>query len=296
MGARVASGARRIAAGEGMRLRLGVSSYSFWHFRGEYPVEQVLEDAARLEVAGVEVLERQLRGETGPDRLHRLRRQALTLGLDLFGLATHQTFVSPDREARAEQVRQTVRSLQLASDLGIPCIRLNSGRWNTIASFDDLMAAGGIEPPLPGHTEDDAFGWCTGCIAELLPHAERLGVILALENHWGLTARATGVRRILEALPSPYLAGLLDTGNYLRGGEVDMYAEMRELAPRAVLVHAKAYQGGGEWYDLEIDYARVAGILRAAGYRGYVSLEFEGREPAATGVPQALAVLRAAGF
>ena len=278
-------------------MRLAVSSYSFWHFRGEpYPMEQVLDAAARLDLAGVEVLERQLGAEPERSRLLRLRRQALTLGLDLYGLSTHQDFVSPDAEVRAEQVRRTVRSLELAADLGIACIRLNSGRWKTITSFDDLMAAGGIEPPLPGYSNDDAFGWCIGCIEQLLPHAERLGVILALKNHWGLTSRADGVRRILLALPSPYLAGVLDTGNYLRQGGVDMYAEMRALAPTAVLVHAKAYQGGGEWYDLDIDYGRVVAILREVGYRGYVSLEFEGRAPAATGVPEALAVLRAAGL
>ncbi len=278
-------------------MRLGVSSYSFWHFRGDpYAIEQVLDDAARLELAGVEILERQLGTQPERSRLLRLRRQALALGLDLYGLSTHQDFVSPDPQVRGAQIQSTVRSLEVAADLGIACIRLNSGRWKTIQGFDDLMAAGGIEPPLPGHTDDDAFRWCTESIAELLPHAERLGVVLALENHWGLTARAAGVQRILRALPSPYLAGVLDTGNYLRGGEVDMYQEMRALAPTAVLVHAKAYQGGGEWYDLDIDYLRVAGILRGAGYRGYVSLEFEGRAPAETGVPQALAVLRSAGF
>lgn len=278
-------------------MRLGVSSYSFWHFRGEpYPLERVLEDAAQLGLAGVEILERQLGAAPERSRLLALRRQALTLGLDLYGLSTHQDFVSPDPVARSAQVASTVRSLEVAADLGIACIRLNSGRWKTIASFDGLMAAGGIEPPLPGYGDDDAFRWCVESIAELLPHAERLGVVLALENHWGLTARSAGVRRILAALPSPFLAGLLDTGNYLRDGAVDMYREMEALAPTAVLVHAKAYQGGGEWYDLEIDYRRVREILARVGYQGYCSLEFEGRAPAATGVPQALAALRAAGF
>ena len=278
-------------------MRLGVSSYSFWHFRGEpYPIERVLEDAARLDLAGVEILERQLGTQPDRARLLGLRRRALSLGLDLYGMSTHQDFVSPDADVRAAQIQGTVRSLEIAADLGIACIRLNSGRWKTITSFDDLMAAGGIEPPLPGHHDDDAFRWCTDSIAELLPHAERLGVILALENHWGLTSRAAGVQRILQALPSPFLAGVLDTGNYLRNDAVDMYQEMRALAPTAVLVHAKAYQGGGEWYDLDIDYPRVAGILREAGFDGYVSLEFEGKAPAATGVPEALAVLRAAGF
>jgi hypothetical protein len=69
---------------------------------------------------------------------------------------------------------------------------------------------------------------------------------------------------------------------------------MAALAPHAVLVQAKTYFGGGEWYSLDIDYPRVATILRTAGYRGYISLEMEGKESPATAVPQSLAQLRAA--
>ena len=38
--------------------------------------------------------------------------------------------------------------------------------------------------------------------------------------------------------------------------------------------------------------AAIAGILANAGYTGYVSLEFEGKEDAATGVPKSLELLR----
>ena len=61
-----------------------------------------------------------------------------------------------------------------------------------------------------------------------------------------------------------------------------------------MLVQAKTYYGGGTWYTLEIDYARVAEILRRHKYRGYVSLEFEGKENFETAVPKSLAVLRRA--
>jgi hydroxypyruvate isomerase len=80
----------------------------------------------------------------------------------------------------------------------------------------------------------------------------------------------------------------MDTGNFLE----DMYQQMQRLAPHAVLIQAKTYFGGGEWYTLEIDYARVNQILRDAEYHGYVSLEFEGKEDAEIGVPQSLSLLR----
>ncbi len=67
---------------------------------------------------------------------------------------------------------------------------------------------------------------------------------------------------------------------------------MEKLAPHATIVQAKTYYGGGVWYTLDLDYKRIAGILRKAGFTGYVSLEMEGKEAAATAVSKSLAVLR----
>ena len=49
------------------------------------------------------------------------------------------------------------------------------------------------------------------------------------------------------------------------------------------LVQAKTYFGGGRWYALDLDYARIAAILGEHGYQGWISLEFEGNEDAETG-------------
>ena len=61
-----------------------------------------------------------------------------------------------------------------------------------------------------------------------------------------------------------------------------------------MIVQAKTYYGGGEWYTLDLDYPRIAGILRKAGFRGWVSLEMEGKEDPLTAVPKSYEVLRTA--
>jgi hypothetical protein len=66
------------------------------------------------------------------------------------------------------------------------------------------------------------------------------------------------------------------------------------LAPKAFLVQAKTYFGGGKWYTLDIDYERVAEIFRKVNYKGYVSLEFEGMEDPQIAVPKSLELLRSA--
>jgi L-ribulose-5-phosphate 3-epimerase len=278
------------ASGAANRIRLGVSTYSYWHFRTEkYPIEKVIDEAARLGFDGVEILHRQMRDET-VSYMNALKRQAFGLGLDLYMLSIHQNFVSPDAEKRKQDIDHTRRCIDLAAQMGIPAIRLNSGRWGTIRSFDDLMKAKGNEPPLPGYTNDDAFAWCIDSIRQCLPHAEKAGVLLALENHWGLTTRPEGVLRIWKAVNSPWLGINMDTGNY----DGDPYPQIEMLAPHASIVQAKTYYGGGEWYTLDLDYPRIAGILRRHGFRGWVSLEMEGKESPSTAVPKSFEVLRKA--
>ena len=59
-------------------------------------------------------------------------------------------------------------------------------------------------------------------------------------------------------------------------------------------MHFNTYFGGGVWYTLDLDYRRIAGILRSANFTGYVALDMEGNEPAATAVPKSLELMRAA--
>jgi sugar phosphate isomerase/epimerase len=98
------------------------------------------------------------------------------------------------------------------------------------------------------------------------------------------------VIRIIDAIKSPWLRATLDTGNFLE----NQYDQYQALAPYAAFVQAKTYFGGGTWYTLDIDYDRVASILKQANYRGYISLEFEGQEDFHTAVPKSLELLRKA--
>ena len=270
--------------------RIGVSTYSFWHFKTErVEVLDCIERAAQIGFDGVEILHQQMASEENA-YLQSIKQRAFRLGLDLMGFSTHQGFVSPDAEVRQKNIDHTLRCIELAYAMGIPTVRINTGRWGTSGNFDELMANRGIEPELPGHSEDEAFGWVISAIEKCLPRAEKCGVVLGLENHWGLGRTAAGVQRIVKTIDSDWLRVTLDTGNFLD----EMYPQMESLAPDAVLVQAKTYLGGGEWYSLDIDYNRVAQILRDANYRGYISLEMEGREDAETAVPKSLEILRRA--
>jgi len=277
--------------GVARRHPIGVSTYSFWQFRGErLGIEACIDKAAAMGFDGVEVLHVQMQDESNA-ALQKIKRRAHSLGLALMGFSTHQGFVSPDADLRRTNVQKTLYQIDLAYRLGIPTMRINTGRWGTIKSFDDFMAKKGIEPAIEGHTEDEAFGWAIAAIEKILPRAEACGVVLGLENHWGLGRTAAGVLRIVEAIKSPWLQMTLDTGNFLEHS----YEQMEQMASGAVpiaLVQAKTYFGGGRWYALDLDYARIAKILDDHRYRGWISLEFEGNDEAEVAVPRSLAMLR----
>ncbi|QEF96543.1 Xylose isomerase-like TIM barrel [Stieleria maiorica] len=271
--------------------RIAVSTYSYWRYRDDskLTIEQCIDLAAETGFDGVEILHVQMEDESNAT-LQRIKQRAFRGGLDLCGFSTHQSFVYPDAAKREENVRHTIHCIELAYALGIPTIRVNTGRWGTSKDFDTLMANKGIEPRLEGYSDDDGFAWVREGLEKCLPTAEKCGVVLGLENHWGLGRTAAGVLRLINEIDSPWLKATLDTGNFLE----DQYAQYEQLAPEAVFVQAKTYFGGGTWYTLEIDYDRVAKILAAVDYRGYISLEFEGKESHATAIPKSLETLRKA--
>ncbi|TNF44820.1 MAG: sugar phosphate isomerase/epimerase [Bacteroidetes bacterium] len=277
---------------ETRRNRIGVSTYSFWQFNGpkeNSPIEDCIEKAAEMGFDGIEFLLVQMQSEEN-SYLQKLKRQAFHAGLDIMGFSTHQGFVFPEKEKRDEEIKKTIHQIELAYQLGIPTMRLNTGRWGTTKSFDDLMANKGIEPILDGYTDDEGFNWVIDAIEQCLPTAEKCGVVLGLENHWGLGRTAEGVLRIVDAVDSPWLQVTADTGNFLE----NQYEQLEMLAPKTFLIQAKTYFGGGKWYTLDIDYNRVAEIFSKVNYKGYVSVEFEGKADPMEAVPQSLEMIREA--
>lgn len=271
------------------KRRIAVSTYSFWQFRhaAYRDVGRCIDLAADLGFDGVEILHRQMTDESAAT-LRSLKRRAFLNGLDLCGFSTHQGFLSPDPQVRRRNIEHTVHCIELCYELGIPTMRVNTGTWGTSKNFDELMKNRGIEPPLEGYNDEDGFRWVIESLAECAKAAEKSGVILGLENHWGLGRTPEGVLRVVREVGSPWLQVTMDTGNFLE----DPYDKLEMLAPCTVLVQAKTYYGGGLWYTLELDYARIRQILDKHHFYGYVSLEFEGKEEPLEGIRESLDLLR----
>lgn len=269
---------------------IGVSTYSFWQFNGpkeDASIGKCIDQAAAMGFDGLEILLVQMTSEED-SHLMQLKKRAFHAGLDLMGFSTHQGFVYPDEATRQENIEKTIHQIELAYKLGIPTMRLNTGRWGTSKDFDELMANKGIEPTLEGYTDEDGFKWVIDAIGVCVEKAKECGVVLGLENHWGLGRTAAGVKRIVDSINSPWLMVTLDTGNFLE----DPYDQLEVLAPQTILMQAKTYYGEGKWYTLDLDYPRIGQIMRDVGYKGYVSLEFEGKDDPLEAIPKSLDLLR----
>ena len=147
-----------------------------------------------------------------------------------------------------------------------------------------------MEETPAGLTDDEGFKWVNDCFEKCIPTAEKCGVTMGIENHWGLGRTPEGLLRMVEGVNSKWLKVTCDIGNFLE----DPYDKIDQIAGHATLVHAKTYYGGGLWYTLDLDYPRIGAILQKHGYQGYITLEFEGKEDPKIAVPKSRDVIRSA--
>lgn len=254
--------------------KLSCAAYSFRQFLTTKPPQMTLEDfierCAEWGLDGVELTSYYFVSRE-PSYLHGLKRKAFLLGLDISGTSVGNHFCLPPGEERERQIRMVKEGIDAAVELGAPCLRVFAGS-------------------LPqGRSEEEGRRWVIECLEEVCPYAEERGVFLALENHGSLTATAEQVLAILKPISSPWLGLNLDTGNFRTPNP---YADIEQVAPYAITVHVKteiAPQGRGRQ---EADFPRIVDILRKAGYRGYLALEYEAAEDPRVAVPRVVQRLR----
>lgn len=280
--------------------KIAISSYSFHRFGGgpegaETPtVESMIDGCVSYGVDGIEFLVEHLarNDKLNPTALHELKQYLAIRGISPVTIAASHNPVQTTPEDRQREQDKLLRTVDHAYELGAPFVRAHGGRWHTLASFPEMLANNGEEPPKDGFTIDQSYDWAIEALTEAAVYAGERGVTLVLENHWGLTGTADGCVRIHDAVASPWLKYVLDTGNFLH--RPDQYAEMAKFLPDLAVLHAKVYAGGGLLVEADLDYGRIAGMLKDIGFSGYISIEFEGKAHPNEGIPDGIATIRGA--
>jgi L-ribulose-5-phosphate 3-epimerase len=128
--------------------------------------------------------------------------------------------------------------------------------------------AGGIPK---GGTEVQAVDWAIEVYKPALDYAGTKGILLGLEEDDELTRTADQLLAILKKTDHPFARINLDCGNFRKDG----CKEVERCAPFAAATHIKTNMSSPDGNREAADWVKLFGILANAGYRGYVSVEFE---------------------
>lgn len=179
------------------------------------------------------------------------------------------SMASPERSSRLQAVRNHHKWVDIAAVLGCHSIRCNTGAREG---------------------DSDALGRCAESFRALLDYAAPNGISVLVENHGGLSSDPDWLVALVNAVDSPMFGTLPDFGNF--PPEVDRYEAVRRMMPFAKAVSAKCYDFGPDGEETTIDFRRMLDTVTAAGYHGYVGIEYEGsRLPERDGILAAKALL-----
>ena len=161
---------------------------------------------------------------------------------------------SDERNAAVEAHRPWLRA---AEHLGCHAIRVNAASSGAKAEQQKLAADG---------------------LSALAEHAREHSLDVLVENHGGWSSDGAWLAGAMRMADQPNLGTLPDFGNFRisANSTYDRYQGVTELMPFAKAVSAKSYDFDTAGNETTIDYAKMMKIVLAAGYRGYVGIEYEG--------------------
>lgn len=188
-----------------------------------------------------------------------------------------------DEKRRKQSVGNHHKWVAMAAELGCHSVRVNL------------------------HGSGSAEDWHRASVASLLELAEfskPMGIKILVENHGGFSSHGAKLAAVLKAADNPYCGAMPDFGNFCYEREAgdlwdspcvkqyDLYQGVADLMPYAGAVSAKTFSFDAEGNEPNIDFLRIFKLVKAAGYRGYVGIEYEGHDlPAAEGIRATKALL-----
>ena len=280
-------------------MKISVSSYSFQQYirAGEMTQFDCVAKAKELGFDGIEFID--LAGENLEEQkelAQKLREEADRVGIEINAYSINARLYKDTQEEMDAEVERLKGQLEVAKILGVPVMRHDVcwglGKTGNARSFD-LM--------LPTIAEN---------IRKVAEYAETLGIKTCSENHGMIVQDSDRMERLFNAVNHDNYGLLVDMGNFLCVDENPVTAVSR-VAPYAIHAHTKdmlvkdhPFPGyrmmsrGGNYLmftavgEGDVPVEQCLRILKKAGYDGYISIEFEGKEDCIEGISKGLKNLK----
>jgi len=159
---------------------------------------------------------------------------------------------APDAAARTKAIERHFPWVEAAKRLGCHAIRVNAASEGTFEEQQKLAADG---------------------LGRLADYAGQMGMNVIVENHGGLSSNGDWLAGVMRRVGRPNCGTLPDFGNF---HDYDRYRGVEELMPFAKGVSAKSHEFDDAGNEVRTDYERMLRLVVAAGYRGWVGIEYEG--------------------
>ncbi|MBQ4317518.1 MAG: sugar phosphate isomerase/epimerase [Clostridia bacterium] len=268
-----------------------ISTYSYHRlYNDEFTRFDAIDKTKELGCDGVEfVLDDSTtpEGYTPLDYTLALTERAHKVGLEVPIYTTGANFFVKDVEKEIERV---CKHIDIASACGIPLLRHDIAY--SYATNEDYK---GVK------TYQNVIEYVAPAISKVADYAKSKGVMTCSENHGRLMQDSNRMVELFTAVNNTNYGFLCDVGNF-GGVDEDCYTSASKLLDLIVHVHAKdAFTRSGMSFNPgrgfilsrggnyrratifghgNVPTYQILNAIRNSGYEGYVSLEFEGMEPA----------------
>lgn len=139
-------------------------------------------------------------------------------------------------------------------------------------------------------TREDVQKAAIDGLGKLGEFASKSGINVIVENHGSYSSDGQWLSGVMKAVNKPNVGTLPDFGNFCikREGknmwegkcldEYDRYKGVGEMMPFAKGVSAKAHEFDAEGNCVETDYVKMMKVVKDAGFRGIIGIEYEGEK------------------
>lgn len=110
-------------------------------------------------------------------------------------------------------------------------------------------------------------------LSTLADYGKKAKINVVVENHGGISSHGDWLSGVLKSVGKKNCGSLPDFGNFY---EYDRYQGVIDLMPYAKGVSAKSHDFDEKGNEKGIDYAKMMDIVKKAGYKGFVGIEYEG--------------------